>query len=83
MNNTPEHTNIGYSAWEECYGTVECCCRSGAFLRLDNGEAAFAYGAANLRKGVKTLCTVRRPAQDDRRVKITVDSVLWDEYKAG
>lgn len=72
----------GYEPLDECFGIVECCSRSGAYLHLDNGTPAFAYGTANLREGIKVLCTVKKPARGDLRMTVTVDSVLWDEYDA-
>ena len=41
----------GYDVWDGCYGIVQNCCRKGAFLALDNGEPAFAYGFSNLWPG--------------------------------
>lgn len=68
-----------YERLDGCYGEVIGTCRSGAFLTLDNGEEAFAYRFASLRTGTKVLCTVRRPAKEDLRTLVTIDSV---EYPA-
>lgn len=68
-----------YEQLDGCYGEVTGTCRSGAFLTLDNGETAFAYRFANLRTGTKVLCTVRRLAEEDRKMLVTIDSV---EYAA-
>lgn len=71
-----------YEPLDGCYGEVEATCRSGAFLRLDNGQAAFAYKFANLYPGTQVLCTVRRLADGDRRMLVTIDSVLKHASRA-
>lgn len=70
----------GYDVLDGCYGTVTGCCRKGAFLQLDNGEEAFAYKFANLLAGTKVLCTVRRLADEGRRMLVTIDSVPRPAY---
>lgn len=65
-----------YEPLDGCYGQVQGTCRSGAFLRLDNGQDAFAYKFASLYPGAIVLCTVRRPASESRRMLVTIDSVL-------
>ena len=67
----------GYDVWDGCYGIVQNCCRKGAFLALDNGEPAFAYGFSNLWPGTEVLCTVRRLASVDRRMLVTIDAVCY------
>lgn len=67
----------GYDVLDGCYGTIQNCCRKGAFLELDNGEQAFAYHFGNLRPGTKVLCTVRRLAFGDQRKLVTIDSVCY------
>ena len=64
-----------YDIFDGCYGVVECCCRKGAFLSLDNGEPAFAYNFCNLRPGTEVLCTVRKLAREGFRKLVTIDSV--------
>ena len=66
-----------YGVWEGCSGIIEFCIRKGAFLVLDNGELAFAYGFGNLRPGTKVICTVRRLADEYRRKLVTIDSVCY------
>lgn len=65
----------GYDVFDGCYGVIECCCRTGAYLALDNGEPALAYNFCNLRPGTEVLCTVRRLARGDLRKLVTIDSV--------
>lgn len=69
-----QETN-GYEVMDGCYATVVGSCRKGAFLQLDNGEDAFAYKFANLWPGTKVLCTVKRLAEEGRRMLVTIDSV--------
>ncbi len=65
-----------YERLDGCYGTVMGCCRSGAFLELDNGEKAFAYKFASLYPGTKVLCTVLRLADEARKMLVSIDSVI-------
>ena len=66
-----------YEVLDGCYGIIQNCCRKGAFLALDNGEPAFAYSFGNLRPGTEVLCTVRRLANGDRRMLVSIDSVCY------
>lgn len=68
--------NSGYERFDGCYGTVIDRCLKGAYLELDNGEQAFAYKFANLFLGAKVLCTVLKQATEDRRMLVSIDSVL-------
>ena len=72
-----EAKDFGYDILDGCYGIIENCCRKGAFLALDNGEPAFAYSFGNLRPGTEVLCTVRRLANGDRRMLVSIDSVCY------
>ncbi len=65
-----------YERLDGCYGTVIGCCRSGAFLELDDGEEAFAYKFASLYPGTKVLCTVLRLANENRKMLVSIDSVV-------
>lgn len=67
--------DTGYQVLDGCYGTVVGVNRKGAYLTLDNGEDAFAFQFANLRRGTEVLCTVRRMATEERRKLVTIDSV--------
>lgn len=78
-----EETEVyGYSKGDGCYGTVENCCRKGAFLTLDNGEHAFAYNFSNLWPGTEVLCTVKRLASGNQRKLVTIDSVCYHPIAA-
>lgn len=66
----------GYERFDGCYGTVIGRCHKGAYLELDNGEQAFAYKFANLFPSTKVLCTVLKQATADRKMLVSVDSVL-------
>lgn len=71
-----------YEPLDGCYGQVQGTCQSGAFLRLDNGQEAFAYKFAHLYPGSLVLCTVRRPATKDRRMLVSIDAVLEHASRA-
>lgn len=66
----------GYERFDGCYGTVVSRCFKGAYLELDNGEKAFAYKFANLFPGTKVLCTVLKQASENRKMLVSIDSVL-------
>jgi len=66
---------IRYEVMDSCYGEVIDRCQKGVFVKLDNGEEAFAYKYANLKPGTKVLCTVLRQAKDTLRMLVDVDSV--------
>ncbi len=69
-------TCTGYERFDGCYGTVIDRCLKGAYLELDNGELAFAYKFGNLFPGTKVLCTVLKQAAEDRKMLVSIDSVL-------
>lgn len=68
--------DTGYERFDGCYGTVICRCLKGAYLELDDGEQAFAYKFGNLFPGTKVLCTVLKQATEDRKMLVSIDSVL-------
>jgi len=72
-----------YEVMDGCYGEVTDRCKKGAFIKLDNGEEAFAYKFAGLRPGTKVLCTVLRQASGTLRTLVDVESVTSSmEYVA-
>ena len=74
-----DHEIVSLSAYEPrdcCFGVVTGRCRNGIFVELDSGEAAFSYTCANLYPGAEVYCSVKRPARDDLRMLVTVDSVI-------
>jgi hypothetical protein len=64
-----------YEKYDAAYGIVTSRCKSGAFIELDNGEAAFCYTAANVSADTKIICTILRPAYDGKRCLVSLDSV--------
>ena len=66
---------VRYEVMDGCYGEVTDRCQKGAFIRLDNGEEAFAYKFAGLRPGTKVLCTVLRQSRGSLRTLVDVESV--------
>ena len=71
-----EEINAGYEVMDGCYGRVTGRCQKGAFLKLDNGQEAFAYKFASLLPGTEVLCTVLRQAVENRKMLVPIDSVL-------
>ena len=69
-----------YEPRDVVVGTVYGGCKSGVFLRLENGEEAFAkFGI--LKNGTKVLCSILKKA-DARKKFLTlasVDSVISSE----
>lgn len=72
----------GYERFDVCYGVVDCVCRAGAYITLDNNEKAFSYDCASLPIGAKILCTVLRTAQNakGKRMVVSFDSRLEDSF---
>lgn len=60
---------------DSMYGVVVGGCKSGVFLKLENGEEAFAsFGKLN--PGTVVLCTIRKKATENWRILVSIDSVL-------
>lgn len=72
-----ETVDYGYERNDACYGVVTGRNASGCYLTLDNEESAFAYRFSNLNPGTKVICTVRRPADERRRMLVEIDSVCY------
>lgn len=66
----------GYEKFDGCYGEVTGKCRAGAFLTLDNGQEAFAYKFASLLPGTKVLCTVLKQPTEEKKMLVSIDSVV-------
>ena len=66
---------IKYDVMDGCYGEVIDRCHKGAFIKLDNGEEAFAYKFSGLKTGTKVLCTVLRQAKGTLRTLVEIESV--------
>ena len=56
-------------------------CSRGLFLRLENGQEAFA-SFGGLVPGTEVLCTVLKKATERWRVLVAIDSVLERELAA-
>ena len=67
--------NLEYEKFDGCYGVVTCRCKKGVFLKLDNGQEAFAYKFSSLLLGTKVLCTVLRLSTEERKILVSIDSV--------
>lgn len=65
-----------YEVFDGCFGTVVGRCQKGAYLKLDNGEDAYAYKFASLLPGTKVLCTVLKLAKENRLKLVSIDSVV-------
>lgn len=72
----PETQNTQYDVLDGCFGTVVGRNRKGAYLKLDNGEDAYAHKFGNLLPGSKVLCTVLKLAKEDRLKLVSIDSVV-------
>lgn len=64
-----------YEVFDECYGVITGRCQKGAFIRLENGQDAFAYRYANLMPGTEVLCSVLRKAREGLRMLVTVSHI--------
>ena len=71
-----------YERFDSCYAVVTSRCNKGAFLRLDNGEEAFAYRFGNLFPDSEVLCTVLKPADGYKKMLVSIDSVISYSYRA-
>ena len=65
-----------YERFDGCYGRVTGRCLSGAYLTLENGEEAFAYNFGSLLPGTRVLCSVQRMPTEDKRMLVSIDSVV-------
>lgn len=75
MDDSNRYTDPEYEKGDSCYAIITSRSSKGAYLDLDNGQSAFAYGAANLQNGTKILCTVAKPAAIGKRILVRLDSV--------
>lgn len=76
MTTANQDIKAKYEPFDGCYGIITERCRAGAYLQLDNGEEAFAYRFGNLFPGTKVLCTVLKEAKEEKRMLVSIDSVL-------
>lgn len=64
-----------YKRGDSCYATVIGRNKAGSYLRLDNGQLAFSYHAANLKKGTKILCYIAGTAREGKNTLAWLDSI--------
>ena len=64
-----------YERNESAYGTVSSRCRKGAFISLENDEVGFCPEAGNIPTGTKVIVTVKKPAVEEKRCMLVLDSV--------
>lgn len=69
---------VRYEVMDGCYGEVVGRCQKGVFIRLNNGEEAFAYKFVSLMSGTKVLCTVLRQRRGSLRTLVAIESVIDD-----
>ena len=70
-----EYFDEDFNVKDGVYGVITGGCKSGVFLKLENGQEAFAtFGG--LTPGTEVLCTVLKKATDKWRVLVAIDSVL-------
>lgn len=70
-----EYYDEDFNARDGVYGVIIGSCKSGVFLKIENGQEAFAsFGGLN--PGTEVLCTVLKKATDKWRVLVAIDSVL-------
>ena len=64
-----------YEIYDAVKGTVTGGCSGGLFLKLENGESAFArFGTLNA--GTEVLCSVLKKANDKCYLLASIDSVI-------
>ncbi len=67
--------------FDSAYGVVTSHNSKGAYVELDNGEVAFCFSAGNVPINRRIICSVRRPATDERHCLVKLESVC-DCYEA-
>lgn len=65
---------------DSCYAEVTGACKTGIFLRLSDGQAAFSSRMRNLKVGDRVLCMVLELATEGKRIFVETESVV--EYAA-
>lgn len=75
---TENRNTTAYEIHDVVKGTVTGGCASGLFLKLENGESAFArFGALNT--GTEVLCSVLKKANERFYILASIDSVIREE----
>lgn len=75
MNGERETTMYEYVKGDCCYATIAGHNSKGSYLRLDNGQRAFAYNAGNVRIGERILCTIAKSATEHRGALAKMESI--------
>lgn len=81
MMRSYEWNNDNYDVRDGVHAVVTGGCNKGLFLRLENGQEAFA-SFGGLVSGTEVLCTVLKKATERWRVLVSIDSVLERELAA-
>lgn len=76
-----EYEDDNYSVRDGVQAVVTGGCCKGLFLRLENGQEAFA-SFGGLAPGKEVLCTVLKKATERWRVLVAIDSVLERDLAA-
>lgn len=72
-----DYLDEDFNVRDGVFGVVTGTNRCGVYLRLENGQRAFAY-FGGVHPGTEVLCTVRRKARESWDVLVTIDSVLGE-----
>lgn len=69
-----------YVKGDSCYATIIGGNSKGSHLKLDNGQRAFSFSAANLQCGTKIICTITKSADGRKNALAQLDSIcgLYD-----
>lgn len=76
-----EYDEDDYNVRDGVRAVVTGGCSKGLFLRLENGQKAFA-SFGGLVPGTEVICTVLKKATERWRVLVAIDSVLERELAA-
>lgn len=68
------NVKVGYEKFDECYGIIEK--KENIYLKLDNGEKAFAFNMSNFRPGTRVLCSIKKLASVNKDILVSIDSVI-------
>lgn len=61
--------------YDSAYGVVTSHSSKGAYVELENGELALCYTAGNVPNNSRIICSVRKPATDERCCIVNLESV--------
>ena len=72
-------------------GVVKGQSRSGLYIDLNiendfddckESVSAFGYWIGRLPAGTKVMCSIRKPAREDKEILVSVDSVVYEDEMA-